>query len=205
MPHACDNSIPVPCSLLVEQISSDRFADYASISPELTVTSVLEYELVEHGLGGIVLRETPVAQPYRKYPYENDECFPQWMTRYDMAAWGVFLATDGGRPVGGAVVAPVLPDMSASQYAKDVAVLWDIRVSPADRGKGVGTALLKSCALWARERGHGILSIETQNNNVPACRFYAKMGCELATVRRFGYAHCPEVAREAMLIWQLKL
>lgn len=189
----------------IEQVSSDRFKVYASISPEFTVTSVLECEPGASGVSGIALRERPVTQPYRKYPYEKDECFPDWTRRYDITGWGVFLATDGGRPVGGAVVAPVLPDMSASQYGKDVAVLWDIRVGPADRGKGVGTALLKACVGWARDRGHRFLSIETQNNNVPACRFYARMGCELATIRRFGYAHCPEFAHEAMLIWQLRI
>ena len=49
------------------------------------------------------------------------------------------------------------------------------------------------------------LLIKTQNVNVPACRLYAKAGCELSEVRRFGYENCPEVAREAMLIWRLRL
>lgn len=189
----------------IERISSDRFDHYASISPEFMVTSILECELVDSGAGGIRLCEKPVAQPYRKYPKERDECFPDWTRRYDIAPWGIFLATDNGRPLGGAVVAPLLPDMTASQHTKDVAVLWDIRVGLADRGKGVGTALLQSCALWARDEGYRFLSIETQNNNVPACRFYAKMGCELATVHRFAYAQCPGYEHEAMLIWQLAL
>ena len=34
---------------------------------------------------------------------------------------------------------------------------------------------------------------------------YAATGCELVDIRRFGYAGCPEVAHEAMLIWHLAL
>ena len=39
-----------------------------------------------------------------------------------------------------------------------------------------------------------------QNVNVAACRFYAKH-CILGGVERYGYAACPEVAHEAMLLW----
>jgi RimJ/RimL family protein N-acetyltransferase len=65
--------------------------------------------------------------------------------------------------------------------------------------------LLNRCVEWARDRRYNSLSIETQNVNVPACRFYAKSGCELAEIRRFAYFHRPDLADEAMLIWQLKL
>jgi hypothetical protein len=49
------------------------------------------------------------------------------------------------------------------------------------------------------------LAIETQNTNLPACRFYSKRGCELAEIRMSAYRDCPEVAEEAMLIWHLPL
>ena len=49
------------------------------------------------------------------------------------------------------------------------------------------------------------MKIETQNVNVPACRFYAQQGCHLGAILRYGYAGCPEVAHEAMLLWYLDL
>ena len=58
---------------------------------------------------------------------------------------------------------------------------------------------------WARKKGCRQLKIETQNVNVPACRFYARQGCELGAIHRYGYAGCPDVAHEAMLLWYLKL
>jgi hypothetical protein len=42
------------------------------------------------------------------------------------------------------------------------------------------------------------LEVETQNNNVAACRFYAAMGCELRSIDRLAY---PDLPDEAQLVW----
>lgn len=80
----------------------------------------------------------------------------------------------------------------------DVAVLWDIRVLPRERGGGVGSALFRAAGGWARTRGCRRLTIETQNINVPACRFYQKMGCTLGAIDRFAY---PGQPAEVQLLW----
>jgi hypothetical protein len=49
------------------------------------------------------------------------------------------------------------------------------------------------------------LKAETQNTNIPACRFYARQGCELRAIDRFAYSEEPEVAQEIMLLWQKAL
>ena len=87
----------------------------------------------------------------------------------------------------------------------DLTVLWDIRVREDVRGRGIGTQLFASAAAWARDRGYRQLGIETQNVNVPACRFYARQGCRLGAIHRFGYAGRPDVAHEAMLLWYFDL
>jgi GNAT superfamily N-acetyltransferase len=87
----------------------------------------------------------------------------------------------------------------------DLAVLWDLRVAPERRGEGIGRRLFVRAVEWARGRDCKQLKIETQNINVAACRFYARQGCELRAIDRQGYAGCPEVAHEAMLIWSLDL
>jgi len=86
----------------------------------------------------------------------------------------------------------------------DLAVLWDIRVSPDRRGKGIGTQLFRRAADWARERGCGELKVETQNINVRACRFYAGQGCRLGAIHRHAYRE-EHVAHETMLLWYLDL
>ena len=84
-------------------------------------------------------------------------------------------------------------------------MLWDIRVHPDERGRGVGTKLFQYAADWARRKGCGQLGLETQNVNVPACRFYVRQGCELGAIHRYGYAGCADLAHEVMLLWYLNL
>jgi len=190
-------------SVTIKQIGPDDYSRYAKVTPEFAVTSVLEVEPVAMGIGGLSLREMPVAHPYPKYDHDEDPV--DWAGQYDLADWGIFLATIDQCPVGGAAVAPPTAGFIVTEGREDVAALWDIRVSPGFRRRGVGTALLEHCAEWASERGFAFLDIEAQNVNAPGCRFYAKNGCELVEIRRFGYARCPEFAHEAMLIWHLKL
>jgi hypothetical protein len=65
--------------------------------------------------------------------------------------------------------------------------------------------LFWQAASWAKAHGYGQLGLETQNVNVEACRFYARQGCQLGAIHRFGYAGCEDVAHEAMLLWYLEL
>jgi ribosomal protein S18 acetylase RimI-like enzyme len=190
-------------SVVIKQIGAEEYSRYAEVTPEFMVMSVLEVEPVAMGIGGLSLRETPVAHPYLKY--DQDEDPPDWARKYDLADWGIFLGMIDQCPAGGAAVAPPTPGIVVTEGREDVAALWDIRVSPQFRGRGVGTALLERCAKWAKERGFAFLGIETQNANAPACRFYARNGCELVEIRRFAYASCPKFAHEAMLIWRLRL
>jgi GNAT superfamily N-acetyltransferase len=80
----------------------------------------------------------------------------------------------------------------------DLAVLWDIRVADDVRSRGVGTRLFSAAAEWAQSRGCSSLKIETQNINVPACGFYARMGCTLGAINRFAYTDLPD---EVQLVW----
>lgn len=80
----------------------------------------------------------------------------------------------------------------------DLAVLWDIRVVPAARGQGVGSALFRAAESWAAANGCSRLKIETQNINVPACRFYARHGCVLEAAHRGIYPNLPD---EIQRLW----
>lgn len=81
---------------------------------------------------------------------------------------------------------------------QDLAVLWDIRIAPQAQRQGLGRQLFQAAEAWARSRSCRWLKIETQNNNWPACQFYAHMGCELGYINRFAY---PELPDELQLLW----
>jgi GNAT superfamily N-acetyltransferase len=192
----------VPDTVSVEDAGAPTpgaLGEYAQISIAFTVDRILEVTLAGGGLGGMVLTETPVADPYVKdYDAIKGEGPTRWAKHFDVSNWGLIWARRDGARVGGAVIAFRTPGVHMLGGRDDVAVLWDIRVMPGQRGAGVGSALFQAAEGWAGARGCGWLKIETQNVNAAACRFYQKMGCTLGAINRFAY---PELPGEAQLLW----
>jgi GNAT superfamily N-acetyltransferase len=194
-------------SIKIQQISPGDLPLYASVSIAYQVTSIYRVEAIDDGLGGLALieeRVSPYLKDYDAQTEGNDR--PEgWSRQFDLSNWGFFMAMDEQRAAGGAAVVLNSPEVHMLENRSDLAVLWDIRVQPEYREHGVGQKLFQQAVLWAREQGCTQLKIETQNVNVPACRFYARQGCHLGAILRYGYAANPQVAHEAMLLWYLDL
>lgn len=62
----------------------------------------------------------------------------------------------------------------------------------------MGAALFYAVECWAHARGCTQLKVETQNINLPACRFYQRQGCVLGAVNRFAY---PALPGEVQPLW----
>ena len=62
--------------------------------------------------------------------------------------------------------------------------------------------LFRAAEDWARARHCVELKVETQNINVPACRFYAQQRCTLKSVRFDAY---PDLPNEIQLLWHKAL
>src|SRR5262249_2258237 len=147
--------------------------------------------------GGFSLSERNVQAPYVK-DYDAIEGPLQWQRSFDMSNWGFFAARSEGLRLGGAVVAFDTAGLAMFEDRKDLAVLWDIRVANEAREKGVGTALFRAAEKWAMAHDCQRLKVETQNINVPACRFYSRQGCVLGAIHRFAYSDFPN---ETQLLW----
>lgn len=173
--------------------------EYDSIPISFQVSRILDVVEQDKNLDKFILTERALDVPYVKdYDAIEGERPHQWASRFDISNWGVFKAQVDGRRVGGAVAAFNTPGLLMLGGRVDVAVLWDIRVSPEMRGKGVGSALFRAVESWAKARGCRHLKVETQNINVEACRFYARQGCVLTTIDSYAY---PELPGEVQLLW----
>lgn len=174
-------------------------AELARVPIAFDVESVFDVSPLDGGLGGLILSERRVEVPYVKdYDATEGENPAQWAARFDVSNWGLISARSGGVRVGGAVIAFNTEGVHMLEGRTDLAVLWDIRVAREARGRGVGFGLFHAVEAWASARGCRQLKIETQNINVPACRFYARQGCVLGAVNRFAYRELPE---EVQLLW----
>jgi GNAT superfamily N-acetyltransferase len=183
----------------VREESISLLAEQALVPCRFTVSRVYDVTPVEGGLGGLTLTERALALPYEKdYDATRDGAPAGWSKIFDVSSWGLIAARSEARRIGGAVVAHNTGGAHALEGSADVAVLWDLRVQPELRGAGIGTRLFEAAERWALGRGCSMLKIETQNINVPACRFYAGRGCVLGAIHRFAYAELPE---EVMLLW----
>ncbi len=192
-----DRVLPTAVRITEEPITA--LPALARIPIAFEVDRVLDAVPLADGSGGFALHERALDAPYRKdYDAEPGNGPLYWAGRFDLARWGLLAARFDDGWIGGAVIAVDTPEVARLEGRHDLAVLWDLRVTPAHRGRGVGAALFRAAEGWAAARGCRELSIETQNINVAACRFYAAQGCRLDAVHPGAYRHLPD---EIQLLW----
>jgi GNAT superfamily N-acetyltransferase len=176
------------------QVDNSRLSEFNKIPISFEVHSI--YEVIDNN-EQIKLIERPLLTSYVKdYDQLNSNLSDSW-SNMDTTNWRIFLALDetqNDKPVGGAIV--TMPECA----------LYDLRVAPSHRRLGVGRALLKHAIQWAKQQGvTTCMSIETQNTNVTACRFYAAMGAKLGDIDRNAYQNDEEVKHEIRLDWYIDL
>jgi GNAT superfamily N-acetyltransferase len=188
------------------EINSGQLDTYAKIPISFSVSSILRVELIQNGLGGILLHEEATKIPYIKDYDKTTEGGPiEWASHFDIQNWGLLLAIENLTPLAAAAVAFNTNGVNMLEERNDLSVLWDIRVHPDERGLGIGKALFTYACNWSRIRGCRQMKIETQNINTVACHFYQHMGCNLGSIHRYAYCHEPEIAHEVMLNWFIEL
>lgn len=136
-------------------------------------------------------RIVAIDPPYRKtYGFDPDE-LAGYLDRPDAV---LFVAECKGSPVGYAAV---------SQGWNRFAIIEDIAVDASHRGSGIARRLMDAAVAWARVRALVGVRLETQSNNVAACRFYDRYGFVLGGFDRCLYRGLQPDTREVALFWYL--
>ena len=191
--------------IIIKPVNEETLVEYSRIPISFEVKSKLNIDLIDDGLCGIVLREQKVARPYIKNYDKPEENPTTWPKRFNISNWGLFLISKGETPIGGVVVVCNTPDVNMLDGRDDLAVIWDIRVHPDYRQSGIGTKLFTKAVEWSKRKGCKQLKVETQNINIPACKFYSKQGCKIGSINRYAYHSDPLAVDEIQLIWCLDL
>lgn len=182
----------------IEEATDQALIEYGRVSIAFKVKSKFVAEPTANG--GWNLREVTVNPPYVK-DYDDGEP-PTLRPYWDTSNWRIVSAFVGAERVGGAMVASRTAGSDFLEGRSDLAALWDIRVAPGWRGKGIGTRLFARVVEYAKSIGCVELKIETQDVNVGACKFYAKQGCKLTDVIPDAYPGWPE---ETEFNWRLEI
>lgn len=177
------------------------FAECAKIPIRFEVRSVLQ--ITGEDPSSAILTEVPIEHPWIKdYDAIEGEGPANWGKRWDVTSWAFLSAYAGGKRIGSCALARDMPGVDMLQGRIDCAAIWDLRVGCDHRRQRAGSQLFKAAVDWARGQKCRELRVETQNINVPACRFYERQGCRLRSINRFAYEDLPS---EVQLIWSLDL
>jgi len=189
--------------ILIKEIK-EGLERYSKIPIKFEVCSVFRLKNKGHGLDGIDFIEEKIKEPYIKDYNSADETIEDWRKEFDMSNWGVFIAEHHRCIVGGITIAYDTPGVNMLAGGDDISVVWDIRIHPDYRRKGIGSRLFDYAVEWSKQRNCKYLKIETQNINVPACKFYVSKGCELGFVDKYAYQK-EGLEDEIKLVWFKKL
>lgn len=189
--------------ILYREIDKSYFEKYDSIPMLVHVKSILKLEKNQNGLGGILLKETPVKE-YIKDLGKYGEA-TKYSKEFDITNWIFFMAFDNELPIGAVTVVSKTENVNMLDGRDDISVLWDIRVDDRYKQQGIGTKLFNMAVEWSKLKGFKQMKIECQNNNVPACKFYHKQGAVLGKIDEYAYYNDIDSNDEVQLIWYLNL
>lgn len=85
------------------------------------------------------------------------------------------------------------------------AVIEDLAVGIQYRRQGLGKKLMDGAVAWCRKQRYERITLETQDNNLQACRFYVKYGFALCGINTKIYALMPEYRDETALYFCLEI
>jgi streptothricin acetyltransferase len=83
------------------------------------------------------------------------------------------------------------------------AYIEELVVNPEFRRQGVGRALMGRAIEWAKARHFPGIMLETQNDNVPACKLYESCGFVLSGFDKNLYTATNPDTKEIALYWYL--
>jgi ribosomal protein S18 acetylase RimI-like enzyme len=118
----------------------------------------------------------PLFDAYRQFyklPSDLELCRDYLTARLERGEAVVFLAgTRGTQGLGFTLLYPTF----ASLHAKAIFVLYDLFVTPAGRGKGLGRQLMNRARKHAEEAGAAAIVLSTAHSNIIGQTLYESLG-----------------------------
>jgi len=170
------------------RVADECFEDYI-LNSEFTFT-VSGFALAQVGQSVERWEISPV-EPYSKnYGIDSQE----FCDYRDAADSTVLVAWLEDRAVGHVVL---------SKHWNGFAHVDELAVDISARRNGVARALLDVAQFWSRKQDLPGIMLETQNNNLAACKLYERCGFVVGGVDHMRYRGIDPQTREAAIFWYL--
>lgn len=177
----------LPEFITIQAINGENLSNAGKCDGVFTVGAKLVLFMEE---GKLHYRIEAIIPYEKRYPVEEVD-YRLYINHPDQAA---FLAY-----VDGAVAGEIRLRRNWNHYAYVEDIVVDIHF----RGRGIGRALIQKAVEWARAKGLPGIMLETQDNNVAACRLYERCGFELGGFDRRLYQGIDPHTEEVALYWYL--
>ncbi|MEP7200692.1 MAG: GNAT family N-acetyltransferase [Chloroflexota bacterium] len=173
--------------ITIQELDVRNIQDAGQCDNAFVVNSKLILHL-EHN----ILRYTVVpVPPYQKRYPPGDIDFAAYLAQPDKVVFLGYL----NRQLAGQIV--VRKNWNA--YAS----ITDLAVATHFRRQGVGHTLMQHAMAWAQKKQLPGITLETQNNNVAACRLYERCGFRLGGFDEYFYKGINPDTDEIALFWYL--
>lgn len=172
--------------VLIREMNAGESPQTKSFSRKSRVNSRLKLDIENEKL---VYAIVPVDEPY-----ERDYAAEDVGYGFGDDNTAIFIAEIDGKPAG---------RIKMMKWWNRFGYVEDLVVDPEYRGLGVGRILLERGIKWSRENHYPGVMLETQDNNVPACKLYASCGFVLGGFDRNVYKAINPNTKETALYWYL--
>jgi ribosomal protein S18 acetylase RimI-like enzyme len=171
--------------IIIQEINRKNAADINKCDGEFIIDARLVLNLENDRIRFHVENMTPVRKRY-----QQDQIDPG--NYQENPNQTIFFAYMDGQLAGQVILRK---NWNNFAYVEDIVV--DLKF----RRRGIGKALILQAKKWARERRLAGIMLETQNNNVGACKLYEHCGFQLAGLDRFLYKGLHPDTYEIALYW----
>jgi ribosomal protein S18 acetylase RimI-like enzyme len=170
------------------RVADERFEDYI-LNCEFTFT-VTGYAQVQIGKPVAHWRIDAVEPYVKNYGIDSEE-FCHYRNAVDGTVLVAWLDDD---PVGHIVI---------SKHWNGFAHIDELAVDVIARRNGVARKLLDVAQFWSQKHNLPGMMLETQNNNLAACKLYESYGFVVGGVDNLRYRAIDPATREAAIFWYL--
>ncbi len=173
--------------LIIVEINENNISDVNQCDAEFIIDAKLILRLENDEIHYEVV---PIPVSTKRYAADNID----YATYIRNAGRAIYLAYVDGRIAG-----QIILRTNWNHYC----YIEDISVDAQFRRLGIGRQLMAQAQKWAVERNLAGIMLETQNNNVSACRFYEKRGFQLKGFDSYLYKGVERKTDEIALFWYL--
>jgi len=173
--------------ITVQKLDERNFHDVNRCDGAFTVNS----RLVSHAESDVIRHAVVSVPPYQKRYSTEAIDYTTYLAHPDKTIFFAYVDEQ--------LAGQVILRKNWNHYA----YIEDIAVDVGFRRLGVGRALLQHTVAWAKARRLAGVMLETQNNNVAACRLYESCGFKLAGFDRYLYKGLNPNTDEVALYWYL--